>query len=184
MTGLEKANVWLNEEQTDILGDLMDCKDNKDMVDLMLFQQLAGVHVDDVQANKNTLKARKEMVKSAQMHSELRARKRKIYMPLIEENMTSDSLQQDLEITAVKVDKKNPLIELKKFVLVIVGNIPDGKMFEGDITKFAGYFKDAKKPTDVSIKKFIEDFKSYDNLFKIETYMFGLLESIKHKKKL
>jgi hypothetical protein len=38
MTGLEKANVWLNEEQTDILGDLMDCKDNKDMVDLMLFQ--------------------------------------------------------------------------------------------------------------------------------------------------
>ena len=162
----------------------MDCKDNKDMVDLVLFQQLAGVHIDDVQANKNTLKARKEMVKSAQKHSELRALKRKIYMPLIEENMTSDSLQQDLEITAVKVDKKNPLIELKKFVLVIVGSIPDGKMLEGDITKFAGYFKDDKKPTDVSIKKFIEDFKSYNNLFKIEAYMFGQLDGIKHKKKL
>lgn len=105
-------------------------------------------------------------------------------MPLIEENMTSDSLQQDLEITAVKVDKKNPLIELKKFVLVIVGNIPDGKMLEGDITKFAGYFKDDKKPTEIRIKKFIEDFKSFNNLFKIEAYMFGQLEAIKHKKKL
>ena len=89
-----------------------------------------------------------------------------------------------MEITAVKVDKKNPLIEIKKFVQVISGNIPDGKMFEGDITKFAAFFKDDKKPTDVSIKKFINDYKSYNNLFKIESYMFGALDGITHKKKL
>ena len=62
---LEEANVWLNDQQADMLADLMDCQDNKDMVDLLLFQQLAGVHVEDVKTNKNSLKARKEMIKTA-----------------------------------------------------------------------------------------------------------------------
>ena len=35
---LEEANVWLNDQQADMLADLMDCQDNKDMVDLLLFQ--------------------------------------------------------------------------------------------------------------------------------------------------
>lgn len=106
-------------------------------------------------------------------------------MPLIEENMTADALSQDLEITAGRmVDKKNPLIELKKFVEVISGNLEHGKMIEGDITKFGEYFKDEKKPKEVSIKNFITDFKSFQNLFSIESYMFGQLDSIKHRKKM
>ena len=155
------------------------------MVDLVLFQQLAGVHVDDVQKNKNTLVAHKEMIKSAKIHSEFRALKRMIYMPLIEEDMATQSLEQDLLITAGKqLDKKNLLITLKGFVTVLSGSIPDGRMMEADITKFGGFFKDEKKPTEVSIKKFLNDYSSYQTLYKIESYMFGLLESVMHNKKM
>jgi hypothetical protein len=123
------------------------------------------------------------MVKSAAIYSELRTLKRNIFKPLIDEQVSADKLELDFNASS-KLDKKNPIISLKLFTEIIVGSYATGKLMEGDISKLGGYYKDEKNPLMMNVKKFLESYNSFCQIFNIETYLFGQIENIQHKKKL
>ena len=180
---LEANNVYMKPEQTEFLSDLLDCQSHKDLVDLKLFQDLIGIHVDASLEHKNTLKYHKDMIKSAAIYSEIRALKRKIFKPLIDEQVSADKLELDFNASS-KLDKKNPLVSLKIYTEVIVGSYATGKFMEADILKLGGFFKDEKNPLMMDISKFLNAYNSFCQIFNIETYLFGQIENIQIKKKL
>lgn len=132
------------------------------------------------------MKEHKQLVKNAKEQSELRALKRKIYLPLIQDNQTPSSLKDTItysEFKELNDDKRNPCLEMKNFVKCIAEQLDDGKLLERSIWSLAEYFKDSRKPTMVNVKKFNEDFNTFYEFFKMTSYIFGKLDEIKHKRK-
>ena len=140
--------------------------------------------MDDKKANQRTLETHKQMIKSAKEHSEIRGSIRKVMNALLMEDVQVSALELDLTVSGKSKDKKNPLVPIKVFAEVIMGSFPNGKMMEADITKLGHFYKDEKTPTSVRVKKFSEGYADYERLFKIETYLFGGLHAIQHKRKL
>ena len=73
---------------------------------------------------------------------------------------------------------------MRDFTDVISSNIAEGDLMTRDIQKIGEYCKDDKKPSEVSIKKFVEDYQTFYDFFSLECLIFKKLDEIKHKRKL